>query len=91
MLDHGHPTISTSEFRDEASDAIGRVRHGGVRLVITRNTKPVAAVIPLEDLALLEKLEDKLDLLLANEAEHEARSKREKPVKLADVKGRLGL
>jgi prevent-host-death family protein len=78
-------------LREHTADTIGRVRHGGERVVITKNSKQVAAMISLDDLALLERLEDKLDILLADEAEATARAKREKPVKLADVKARLGL
>ena len=37
-------------------------------MIITRHDKPVAALVPVDDAALLEKLEDRLDLVEALEA-----------------------
>jgi len=48
--------------RDNLSEALGRAEHGKERVVIRRNRKPIAALVPLEDLRLLEQIEDRLDL-----------------------------
>jgi prevent-host-death family protein len=39
-------------------DAINRVAYGGQRVVLERRGKPVAAVVSLDDLALVEALEE---------------------------------
>lgn len=57
--------VSTVEIRERLSDMINRVAYGKDRLTLTRRKKPIAAIVPLEDLELLEKIEDSLDLLVA--------------------------
>lgn len=78
-----------SEAREEFSDTVNRVAYGGERVVLTRHGKRVAAVVPLEDLELLEALEDAADveearLRLAQGTETEWAS-------WSDLKHRLGL
>ena len=51
-----------SEVREEFSTTINRVTFGGERVVLTRHGKRVAAVVPIEDLELIEALEDARDL-----------------------------
>jgi len=65
------PDISTGEARDNLATVVNRVAFGRERVTLTRRGKPVAAVIPLEDLELLEALEDRLDLEAAREAMRE--------------------
>lgn len=60
----------------------------GERVLIRRGKKPVAAVVPLEDLKALEELEDRLDIEAADKA-HEG-AKREGTISLAELKRRLG-
>ena len=60
-----HPSVSATDLRENISEHIGRVRHGRERLVIEKNSKPAAALISYKDLELLEALEDRLDVLLA--------------------------
>ena len=57
--------LSMAEIRKGLADVIERVEGSKERLVITRRNKPVAALVPMDDAALLEKLEDDLDLLEA--------------------------
>ena len=45
------------EIRKGLADAIERVAESKERMVITRRNRPVAALVPLDDAALLEKLE----------------------------------
>jgi prevent-host-death family protein len=54
--------ISTVNAREEFSDVINRAAYGKERVVLTRRGRKVAAVVPIEDVALLEALEDRLDL-----------------------------
>jgi len=63
--------MSTVEARDHLSDLINRVAYGKNRIVLTRRSQNVVAVVPLEDLELLEKLEDYIDLKEALEAKNE--------------------
>jgi prevent-host-death family protein len=51
-----------SEARESFSATVNRVAFGGERVVLTRHGRRVAAVVPIEDLELLESLEDAHDL-----------------------------
>ena len=53
--------INTISARANFSDVVSRAAYGKERVVLTRHGKPVAAVVPLEDLEALERLEDELD------------------------------
>ncbi len=55
-------TVTVTEVRDHWSDFINRVAFQGERIVMQRNAKPVAALVSAADAALLEALEDRLDL-----------------------------
>jgi prevent-host-death family protein len=61
-----------SEARESLSATVNRVAFGGERVVLTRHGKPVAAVVPVADLDLLESLEDAVDLDTARAALAEA-------------------
>jgi len=51
-----------SEARESFSTTINRVAFGHERVVLTRHGHRIAAVVPVEDLELLEALEDARDL-----------------------------
>ena len=51
-----------SEARESFSTTVNRVAFGGERVVLTRHGRRVAAVVPIEDLELLEQIEDARDL-----------------------------
>jgi len=57
-----------SEARESFSTTINQVAFGHERVILTRHGKRVAAVVPIEDLALLEALEDTRDLDEVREA-----------------------
>lgn len=57
-----------SEARGDFSDTINRVAYRGERVVLTRHGRRVAAVVPVEDLELLERIEDARDLDAVREA-----------------------
>lgn len=48
--------------RDAFSDTINKVVYQGERIRLERHGKVVAAIVPAEDLELLERIEDRLDL-----------------------------
>lgn len=67
--------MTTVEAREHFSDLINRTAYGKERVVLTRRGKDIVAVIPLEDLKLLEKMEDYVDLQDAQKSLKEARQK----------------
>ena len=79
--------IATGKARENFSDVVNRSAYGKERIVLTRRGKSVAAVIPIEDLELLEEIEDRLDV------EEARRSLAEpgKDIPLEKVKQLLGL
>jgi len=61
-----HHTTTTA--RANFADIVSRAEYAGERTVVHRHRKPVAVVIPFDDLELLERAEDELDLRDALEA-----------------------
>ncbi len=68
-------SIDTSVARDSLSDTLNRVSYSKERIVIRRHGKDLAALVPIEDLMLLEALEDRMDLEEARSALAEAEEK----------------
>lgn len=60
--------ISTRELRENLSDVLGATRHGGQRFTVTRNGKPTAALVSIEDLQALEDLEMAEDIAAYRQA-----------------------
>jgi prevent-host-death family protein len=54
--------ISTKEARDQLSTVISRAAFAKERVILTRHGKAIAAVVPIEDIELLEELENRIDL-----------------------------
>ncbi len=54
--------ISTKEARGQLSTVISRAAFAKERTILTRHGKAVAAVVPIEDLEFLEKLEERIDI-----------------------------
>lgn len=84
------PSVSLTELRESLPDTIGRVAHGKERLLIKRHNRPVAAVVPMDDVRLLEMLDDMLDLKAAAEALEEIASGGELK-SAAELRKELGL
>ena len=53
--------LAADKVCENFSDTLDRVVDKGERIILHRQGKNVAALIPLEDLALLEESEDRLD------------------------------
>jgi prevent-host-death family protein len=60
--------LTASEARQNFSDILSRAEYRGERVIVHRGKKAVAAVVPIEDVELLEKLEDEIDVAAAHEA-----------------------
>ena len=54
-----------TEFRQNLADNLESVAHNQNRIVIHRRDRPVAALISIEDLKMLEILEDEMDVKMA--------------------------
>ena len=82
--------ISTSEARAQFSDLVNRAAYGGERIVLHRQKKPVAAVIPYDEFELFERIieerENAIDVRLARKARKEKRK-----IPWEQVKRELGL
>jgi prevent-host-death family protein len=50
--------IPVTQARAEFADLVNRVVYGGERIVVTRHGKAIAALVPAEDLARLEQLDE---------------------------------
>ena len=64
--EHTTKKRSTTEARREFADIVAAAHYGAERTTITRNGKPMAAVVPLEDLEAMEALEDLMDRKVAS-------------------------
>ncbi len=81
--------LAAGAVRKDFADALNRVAYGKERIVLHRRGKNVAAMVPVEDLALLEELETRFDLEEARAALAEARKKG--TISWAKLKAELGL
>jgi PHD/YefM family antitoxin component YafN of YafNO toxin-antitoxin module len=80
-------TLSVTDLKKEFRQATGKEEHGHVRLVIERNNKAAFALIPIEDLELLQRVEDLIDTRAA-----EASMKDPRPsIPWEELKAKLGL
>jgi prevent-host-death family protein len=71
--------LNVSKAREEFPDVVNRAAYGNERTIVSRRGKDLAAVIPMEDLRLLERLAqqemDRLDIEDARAALKEAEEK----------------
>ncbi len=51
--------VPTAEARRQLAELVNRVAFGKERVVLTRHGKAVAALVPIEDVSLLERLRDR--------------------------------
>ena len=65
--------LNTLEAKEQFADLVNRVAHSKDRVILTRRGKEIAAIIPIEDLVLLQESLDNQDLREAIEALKEAR------------------
>lgn len=79
--------MTVTQVRDQLSETINRVAYKGERITVRRSGKVMAALIPVEDLALLEEFEDRMDVEEAKKALAES----DERVPYATVRRDLGL
>jgi prevent-host-death family protein len=66
--------VSAADAGADFSKVLARAAQGKERLCITQDGQALAAVVPIEDLELLEELEDRIDLEDARAALEEAKA-----------------
>ncbi len=81
--------VTPSKWSEDLSNAVSRVAQHGDRIVIRRNRKSLAALVPMEDLARIELLEDWEDVMAAEKAKAESDPNKTKT--LEEFKKELGL
>lgn len=79
--------IEATKARDEFADTLNRVAYAGERIVLRRRGKDIAALVPIEDLEMIEALEDRLDIAAAKKALKEKGPN----IPIAKIKVELGL
>jgi prevent-host-death family protein len=79
--------LTTSAARAQFADIVSRAEYAGEHTIIRRRKKPVAAVIPIADLKLIEQLEDEIDIADARKAMKE----KGKNIPWAQIKKELNL
>ena len=61
-------TISTADARKNFADVVNTVAYGKEPIILTRRGQEVAALISIEELQLLQKIEDHIDIEDARKA-----------------------
>ena len=79
--------MSAAKVRERFGETLSRVGFGGSRVVIHKHGKPIAALVSLEDLRVLQALDDRIDLGAARESMAEEGASRP----WTEVKTDLGL
>ena len=84
-------TINALTARAKFSDLINRAAYGKERVVLTRHGKPIAAMVPLDDLETLEQIEDTRDAQLGAAAHEEWLAGGKTTIPWSTVKAENGL
>lgn len=81
-------SVSSVELKQRLAEVVNTVAYAKKRITLTRRGKKVVAIVPVEDLDLLEALEDRIDLEEALKALQE--SAEEGSTALSDFEKELG-
>lgn len=65
------PAVSLGDLRKDLGEVVNQATFAGRRTAVTRHGKPVAAIISVEDLELLDALERRADLEALRQARGE--------------------
>ena len=55
-------SLSVADARDQFSELLNRAAYAKERIIVMRRNKELAALVPIEDLRIIEALEDRDDL-----------------------------
>ena len=82
--------LTASQVRETFADTLNRVSYGKERIILKRRNKDIAALVPIEDIMLLEELEEQQDADDARQALEEYERTGES-ISLEDLKKELGI
>src|SRR5215510_13892443 len=78
--------IAVIDARKDLADILNRAAYGKERVVLTRRGKDVAAIVPIDDLNILEAIEDYMDVTESEKIMARLRAGSEQVLSLNDVK-----
>jgi prevent-host-death family protein len=78
--------VSVSQAREDFAGLVNRAAYQHDRILIARRGRPVAAIVPIEDVEALEELEDEFD----RRAVEESLAEGGEPIPWEEVENRLG-
>lgn len=87
--EHARGHIGVSEARESFAELVNRAAYGGERVLVSRRGRPIAAIVPIEDVEFMERIEDEFDLQAAQVALADPANAVTYP--LEQVKAELGL
>ena len=80
--------IAVIDARKDLADVLNRAAYGKERVVLTRRGKDVAAIVPMDDLNILEAIEDHMDLKESEKILERVRAGSEQLLSLEEVKAK---
>jgi prevent-host-death family protein len=80
-------SISTVDAKETLTDLVNQVFHNKERVILTRRGKEIAALVPIEDLELIQTSQNTSDLQEAIESLKEARA--QGTITLEDLKNEV--
>ena len=80
--------IAVIDARKDLADILNRAAYGKERVVLTRRGKDVAAIIPMDDLNILEAIEDRADVVESETILSRVRAGSEQLLPLKEVKAK---
>jgi prevent-host-death family protein len=66
--DHREGHVGVSEARETFAELVNRAAYGHERVLVARRGRPVAAIVPIEDVEFIERIEDEVDRQAALDA-----------------------
>ena len=80
--------IAVIDARKDLAEILNRAAYGKERVVLTRRGKDVAAIVPMDDLNILEAIEDHMDVTDSEKILARVRAGSEQLVSLEEVKAK---
>ena len=80
--------IAVIDARKDLADILNRAAYGKERVVLTRRGKDVAAIVPMDDLNILEAIEDHMDLTESKKIMDRVQARSEQVLSLDEVKAK---
>jgi prevent-host-death family protein len=85
------PSVAATALRQSGSEVLSHVAFKGEEVIITRNGKATAVIMPIATYEIFVDLEDASDLAVAQRVESELRASGEKTIPIAEARKRLRL